>query len=319
MGDSRSFEKLNFSIRPNKNVERKLIVRLLKAIGSGGQFNVKGYQYIGFGSIWFVDFSLFHRALGITDMVSIEREASRELRLRFNKPFDCIRLILREYSDALPDLNWEKRSVVWLDFDDILRPELFDSLKRTLLKVQSGSIIFISVNADSWQLSNVSPGEEKISQADALRLVVEPVNLPADYEERITRTMFPALVGNILENACKNAVSEGRPKFVFSPLMNLKYADNVPMVTYGGIVLNEGDRAIFADLQLGHLTYLVGPPQFELAVPNLTVKEKMRFDQLLPRVGMPTSSQLGFELRDREIEAYVKFYLEYPLYGEFHF
>jgi len=319
MGDSRSFEKLNYSIRPNKNVERKLIVKLLKAIGSTGQFNVKEYQYIGFGSIWFVDFTLFHRALGMTDMVSVEKEATRELRLRFNKPFECIKLILREYSDAFADLNWEKRSVVWLDFDDILRPELFDDLKRTLLKVKSGSIIFVSVNADSWQLNNVLQGEEKLSQAEALRLVVEPVNLPADYEGRITRTMFPALVGNILENACKNAVSEGRPELVFAPLMNLTYADNVPIVTYGGIVLTEGDRAIFDELQLGHLTYLVGPPQFELAVPNLTVKEKMRFDQLLPRVGMPTSSQLGFKLRDREIEAYVKFYLEYPLYGEFQF
>lgn len=319
MGDSRSFEKLNYSIRPNKNVERKLIVKLLQAISSTGQFNIRGYRYIGFGSIWFVDFTLFHRALGITDMVSVEKESSRERRLRFNKPFDCVNLILAEYSDAFADLNWDKRSIVWLDFDDILRPELFDSLKRTLLKVQSGSIVFVSVNADSWQLSSLPQGEKKLSEAEALSLVVDSADLPADYQGRISRNLFPALVGNILENACKNAVSEGRPGFGFAPLMNLTYADNVPMVTYGGIVLAEGDRAAFDALQLKHLSYLGGPPQFALAVPNLTVKEKMRFDQLLPRVGMPTSSQLGFELRDKEIEAYVKFYLEYPLYGEFQF
>jgi hypothetical protein len=319
MGASRSFEKLNYSTRPNKNVERKLLVKLLRAIGDTGQFNVKEYQYIGLGSIWFVDFSLFHRALGITDMVSVEKEASRELRLQFNKPFDCVKLIPREYSDAFADLNWEKRSVVWLDFDDILKPELFADLKRTILKVPSGSIVFVSVNADSWQLNNVKQDDKELTQAEALQLVVEPPNLPADYEGRISRKMFPELVGNILENACKNTVSDGRPGFIFTPVMNLTYADNVPMVTYGGMVLNEGDRTIFEDLQLGHLNYLVGPRQFELAVPNLTIKEKMRFDQLLPRVGMPTSEQLGFELRDKEIEAYVRFYLEYPLFGEFQF
>src|SRR6266513_629431 len=172
MGDSRSFEKLNYSTRPNKNVERKLFVKLLRAIGGTGQFNVREYQYIGFGSIWFVDFSLFHRALGITDMVSVEKEASREQRLRFNKPFECIKLVLNEYSDAFADLDWTKRSVVWLDFDDILKPELFDNLKRTLLKVQSGSIVFVSVNADSWQLSSVSQGEKKLSETEALSLVV---------------------------------------------------------------------------------------------------------------------------------------------------
>ena len=130
--------------------------------------------------------------------------------------------------------------------------------------------------------------------------------------------MFPALVGNVLENVCKNAISL-RPHFVFSPLINLTYADNAPMVTYGGIVLSGDEQATFDRLELEHLTYLLGPPQFELAVPNLTIKEKMRFDQLLPRVGMPSPVQLGFELRDKEIEAYVKFYLEYPVFGEYQF
>jgi len=49
--------------------------------------------------------------------------------------------------------------------------------------------------------------------------------------------------------------------------------------------------------------FLVGPPQFQLAVPNLTTKEKIAFDQLLPRGATPTSEDLGFELRDKEIEA----------------
>jgi hypothetical protein len=318
MSGLRSFEKLNYSTRPNKNVERKLIAKLLLAIGSTGHFNVKDYQYIGFGSIWFTDFSLFHRALGIQDMISIEKESSRENRLKFNKPYECIRLILREYSDAFADLDWEKRSVVWLDFDDILKPGVFDDLKRTLLKVRSGSVVFVSVNADSWQLDNVTQNEERLSAPEALRLVTDPSNLPADYEGRLARAKFPALVGDILENAFKNTISGSRPEIAFRTLINLTYSDNVPMVTCGGIILNGSDVTVFDALPLGHFGYLYGP-QFELAVPNLTAKEKMQFDQLLPSPKLPTPKELGFELRDKEIQAYVNFYLHYPVYGEYQF
>jgi hypothetical protein len=36
---------------------------------------VDEYVYVGFGSVWFQDFILFHRHLGMRDMISIERDA----------------------------------------------------------------------------------------------------------------------------------------------------------------------------------------------------------------------------------------------------
>jgi hypothetical protein len=315
----KSFEKLNYSTRPNKNVERKLIAQLLGLLGSKGYFDVKSYQYIGFGSIWFTDFSLIHRVIGIKDMTSVEKESSREQRLRFNKPFECITLVLREYSDALADLDWQKRSVVWLDYDDILKPGMFDDLKRTISKVVSGSVVLVSVNADAQQLQHVKQEDQELSEAEALRLVVGSENLPADHEKRLGRAKFPSLVGDILDGAFKTNTTTSRADLEFVPLLSVTYADGVPMVTYGGIFLNPADLVEFNKLPLQTLDFPVGSQQFELAVPNLTPKEKMRFDQLLPRSEMPTSKDLGFELRENEIKAYVKFYLHYPVYGEYQF
>lgn len=319
MSKTRSFEKLDYSTRPNKNVERKLMLALLRRVGSNKHFDVPQYRYIGLGSIWFTDFSLMHRVAGITDMISIEREASREERLRFNKPFDCITLDLRDYSDAFPDLKWEKRTVVWLDFDDRLRLSLFDDLRRTLTMVPSGSLVFVTANADSWQLNGISKEEQHLKPAEALRQFVPETDLPPDHEKRLTRIQFPALVGEIFGNAFKNAVSADRPGLAFKPLMNLAYADNAPIVTYGGILLDATDSAAFNAIEMKDLAFLVEPPQFKLSVPHLTAREKMRFDQLLPCGEMPTAEELGFELRPKEIEAYVKFYLEYPVFGEYYF
>jgi len=321
MAKSRSFEKLNYAVRANKNVERKLIVEILKLVGSTDYFRIRDYQYIGFGSISFADFSLLHRAIGMTDMTSIEKETTRERRLNFNKPFDCIKLILREYSDAITDLNWEKRSFVWLDYDDPLSPAMFSDLKRTLLKVSSGSLVFISANADSYQLDSRNGDKDPSTPADVLRLVAGQANLPADSDKRLGRAKFPGLVGDIFANAFMNAIFEGRPEVRVIPLMNLTYSDNVPMVTYGGIIVGEVDRIAFETIPgRDKFSELAGPVQFELSVPNLTAKEKMKFDQLLPpRNVVPSVAQLGFELKEKEIESYIKFYLQYPVFGEYQF
>ena len=34
---------------------------------------IENYRYIGFGSIYFSDFHLFHRSFGMEDMLSIEK------------------------------------------------------------------------------------------------------------------------------------------------------------------------------------------------------------------------------------------------------
>jgi hypothetical protein len=60
-----SYEKINYSLRPAKSIERKMLCDAFRRLSAFGK--VENYQYIGFGSTYFSDFSLFHKALGISN------------------------------------------------------------------------------------------------------------------------------------------------------------------------------------------------------------------------------------------------------------
>src|SRR5262244_1418428 len=48
---------------------------------------------------------------------AIER---RMLCAAFNRPYKCIRLKFATSAEVLPTLNWERRTILWLDYDDRL-------------------------------------------------------------------------------------------------------------------------------------------------------------------------------------------------------
>ena len=64
-----SFEKFNYSLRPAKNIERKMFCEVFARLSRISP--LRSYRYIGFGANTFVDFTLFHQRLGITDMVTL--------------------------------------------------------------------------------------------------------------------------------------------------------------------------------------------------------------------------------------------------------
>ena len=49
MGKNNSFEKINYSLRPSKSIERKMIIPFLSKLNNFDE--LANYHYIGFGSI----------------------------------------------------------------------------------------------------------------------------------------------------------------------------------------------------------------------------------------------------------------------------
>jgi len=62
--------KVNYVLRPAKNVERKMLCEAFQRLTNFA--SLREYRYIGFGSIFFSDFTLFHRNLGISDLIDID-------------------------------------------------------------------------------------------------------------------------------------------------------------------------------------------------------------------------------------------------------
>ncbi|UOD30870.1 hypothetical protein INH39_03805 [Massilia violaceinigra] len=310
---SRSFEFINYMVRPNKNVERKLIASSLDKIKF--IFSLSKYRYVGFGSMWFTDFVLFHRLLGICDMVTIEKEKSREKRVRFNKPFACIDVRMGDASDHLGELLEGKNSLTWLDYDGSLENALNGDILTAVGAMQSGSIILVSVNAMVEQLDGKTVDGRELTSLEYLEWITETLPLK-DAPKRLTRNDFPCLVSEILISAFESAVFSTMPGCEFFPMWNFLYADGAKMITVGGMVADSKDRQRLSECYPdGAPTYFSKTP-FEISLPILTDKEKRALDTLMPTQKEIKPKSLEFELRPTEIEAYQKFYLEYPIFNE---
>src|SRR5258708_21886019 len=124
---SGSYRTVNFGLRTAKHIERKMMAEALLRLDRVVPLN--SYKYVGFGAIFYADFLLFHRLLGITSMLSIEEKISHEERFRFNLPLGCIDLDFRHSNEALPNLDWQGPAIVWLDYDEQLTDSVFADLE----------------------------------------------------------------------------------------------------------------------------------------------------------------------------------------------
>ena len=138
-----SFRKIDYRLRPGKHAERVMLVDLFKRMRFAP---IETYQYIGFGSVAFVDFRMVHKALGIKDLISIEDtddESERE-RFRNNNPYAGLMLHFGNSSGVLPALDYSKRSLVWLDYDGALSRSMANDLAAVGRQAKSGTFVAVT-------------------------------------------------------------------------------------------------------------------------------------------------------------------------------
>ena len=317
-----SFNKVNYSLRPNKSVQRKLILECLMRMKQ--QFPISDYKYVGFGSFWFVDFLLAHKVLMIQDMVSIEGYHEYEQRANFNKPFACIRIEPGESTLVLPHLNLDKkRSVIWLDYDSGPEGPVCSDIRLVCESAMEGSVVLVTINSSIEKVKrqkDVSGND--LNEEAALRFFfgdLVPSALPKDAFEK---EVYPRMLGEILIDHFERATRKAGRRERFYPLFNFHYSDGTSMITVGGIILGDNEKQKLDKCKLEDIDYVTGREQFSISVPPLTHKEKIHLDQILPSDSMPSDEQiasLGFKLTSEQIYSYAKFYRHYPVYGEVQF
>ncbi len=142
-------DRINFNLRPNKRIERRLVAESLACIYRYD--NPRRFGYVGMGSYYFSDFTLFHRVFGIGCMVSIERDEDNCERFDFNKPFDCIQMKYGETSDVLPTLDiFDKAPVIcWLDYYDRINDCILGDIRTVLTKAQLPESVLSSARTRS--------------------------------------------------------------------------------------------------------------------------------------------------------------------------
>jgi hypothetical protein len=305
-----SYLKVHYELRPAKQVERRMLVDALLAL-TGAGFPVRDYQYTGMGSIYFIDFMLFHRLLGITEMVSVEYDAKIAKRVEFNKPFECVKTIIAPIGEIIPTLSKDSKHLLWLDYDGILcRSHLEDvSLALTFLSV--GSILLITVDVEP-PTDDDSPEEWKKYFSAETRDFLDPALRVKDF----ARSKLARRNIDLISSAIKAGIS-GRRGVEFIPIFNFVYQDGHQMLTMGGMVGTVSERRRIHGSGLADADYFRDTFDSEpcvIKVPRLTRKERQYLDGFMPCVDSWLPED--FELSSENVRAYRDIYRFCPTYAE---
>ncbi|WP_147274969.1 O-methyltransferase [Ferruginivarius sediminum] len=312
---------INYAIRPNKCIERKLFFEFLAECKD--IFEFQEYRYIGFGSTWFVDFVMAHKYLRISDMLSIEKSKKICDRAKFNKPYGCVKIILGNSSDVLPTVRVEEKPVIaWLDYEDSINGPVFSDVEELCRRMKSGSMLVVTLNAHKGSIPHKDrDGNEFQSEEDKLRFYAGDLVPPKLRTKDLQMKRFPQVLASMILQHVRTCARYAGRTDVTIPILNVKYRDNAPMMSVA-VAFVSRDVACKVDKRsrdIGFCDWRDAEKQAEIAAPSLTFREKSALDQLLPCNTAPTGEQvkaLGFSLPDAEIQEYHRFYRHYPVYGE---
>jgi hypothetical protein len=279
------------------------------------------YVYAGFGSVWFADFILFHRALGVKEMVSIEGSKGAQQRIVDNAPFR-INLDFARSGPALKRLDWSKHHFLWLDYDDPISREMLRDVRYVAEKASSGSILAVSVRSEAATEFAQADGDtalESLSAIERFRETFTTTQIPSGTNEEdltgrpfasLSRTMIATEIGEGLDIRNRKEADPIR----FKRICNFDYADGAEMTTIIGIFHSETDESRVSECHFEELSFIneLGAT-ISIDVPLLTVREVRKLEAQLPLTAGATLA-LG-SMPEREAERFARLYRYLPHYA----
>ena len=306
-----SYEKVNYTLRPAKNIERKMIAEACARLSIFRPVNT--YRYVGFGSPFFSDFRLFHRILGFQEMVNIEAEIADSERFDFNRPFGCIDMKYGRSSEVLSTLAWKGLpTVIWLDYDCQLSSDILDDIEWLAAILEKSSLMIITVRSKPGDFGKGSNKIDEINLEFGERL-------PAGIRQRdLTKRRFPETVRLIVNStiadvlAGRNSATSNGERIEYRQIFNFIYNDGTPMLTLGGVLSETAERDKFESCGFDSLDFCrSGSDAYTILAPLLTFKEQRNLDSQLPGSSVETP---GVNVED--IEAYSRVYRYFPAFTE---
>ena len=304
-----SATRVPYDLRPSKQVERRIFVDALQELSQVG-FPIRTYTYIGMGGIFYTDFIMFHKYLGIDNLVSVERDLAIEARIRFNQPFASVGLVMDEVGNVIAGMNRDTRYLLWLDYDEPLTTGASEDIRLAVDVMRSSSLLLVTIP--------IFPGRSR-SKEETFRYYEEGIG---DYfapewgqedftPNRIMRTLADAFIRMVRSGL------QGRSRIYFEILFYFRYSDGRDMLSIGGMVCDPHDRQAVRKCNFGGRSYIcrsIKADPLSIEVPILTRKERAHADACMPSKSRFLRSTLGFSVE--EIRTYRSIYRFLPSYGE---
>jgi len=307
-------DRINYLLRPNKNIERKMLVELVNRLGSVHQLDE--YKYIGFGSYFFNDFRLLHTRCGIRRMTSFENRAQRYQRALFNRPYRSIEVLQGDATDLLRVERWNRRSIVWMDYEGKLTASVLDDIQTIVSSAKAGSLVLFSVNAHP-----PTTAESNRKMRKHLSRIAYPELIGSTPQSKDMMGWGTAQIGReaidsaiLLAVRDRNSLNSGGWPVSYRQLVNFNYRDSVRMLTVGGLVSYDRDTDLYESAAFEKLLFFRdGPDAYVIDAPTLTTKEVESLRRQLPR-GRKKVVLAG--LGEDEVAKFEQLYRHYPTFAE---
>lgn len=313
-----SYERIHYGLRPAKNVQRKMLVETFRRLSKFGATD--SYRYVGFGSTYFSDFTLFHKTLDIRNMISIERDIANQKRFEFNRPFNCIRIAFGTSNDVLPTMTWNAKTILWLDYDGTLEPSVLTDVRFFCASASPGSVVVVTVNAEPSALIEEEPRLEELQKTLGKERIPPDVNEDDLSDWGTARVFRRILTAEILETLSERngGLADGN-KIEYRPLFDFCYRDSARMLTIGGLLFEQGQRLNmescgFDQLDFTRSSTKANSRPFFIEVPKLTYREIRHLDRQLPRA---KNKRLALpKVSAEDIKNYENIYRYFPTFAE---
>ncbi|MDE0242540.1 MAG: hypothetical protein OXQ84_20490 [bacterium] len=317
-----SYRLIDYSLRPGKFAERKMLCEVFSRLRPFS--SLRDYVYVGFGSIWFADHVLFHKSLGISELISIERVSAHAARFEFNRPFANVDVRIGSANQQLTGLDWGKPLILWLDYDDPLSPSILDDVRTVATRAESGMLLTVSVQANGFVgASDVDDEEREVIRTPRdFRNEFGDERTPGDLNVldltgwKVAKTSRVALRQEIDEALLRRNVSvQEEERLEFHQVAAFEYADGAKMTTIAGILVKASETGTYQACGYDELEYFRdGVDAVRIKVPKLTPKEMRFLDSLLP--GLPDEEELA-PLPPADAKHYGRFYRYLPNFASF--
>lgn len=317
-----SYRMIDYSLRPAKFAERKMLSEIFSRLSVFSEVDL--YQYVGFGSIWFSDCALFHKQLGIADIISIEKERNHEERFRFNIPYKGIQLLIGNSADKLLEIDWSRRSIVWLDYDDPVDRSILADIHTVCTRASSGTAIAISVQSEKlFDKREIHEEQLHIDTVEKFLDYFGEARTPADLSNAdirgwgISKTSRK-LILNEIQSALSQINASRSPdnRMKFCKISSFEYADGAKMTTVVGILVNESQLEVVESGNFRRLSYFSETEEaFRIKVPMLTPREMRHLDKKLP-ISNGEALETG-PIPSSDAKSYAELYRYLPNFASF--
>lgn len=313
-----SYRKVHYMVRVKKQIERMLFIETFEKLRP--LIDISEYHYVGFGSIYYADFILFHKYLHIKRMTSVQYEDANTVadkeKLRqnfhFNKPYGFIDLSISEASDFMKrELNWNDPLLIWLDYDNKLTQDtkyMLDTFQTMASKAKQYDVFMTTIECDIDETA-----KDAFLRDDDLRMC-----LPTEHERELLSQNLPSTLNHIIRvNFKKGLESNPDKKLIFLQIFNLTYKDTAKMYTFGSFFLRDEDVDYLKSLCEG-IWYISHTKEDvkEIDCPLLTLKEKSYLEGCIHNDWKCHADLNVIGMSDDEIQRFEKVYKYYPQFFE---